>query len=262
MNPLLAAELAQMARNLTPEQRARFQQEVQRRIESSGMNLSPEAIDGAFSLLGVIANGRLSIPGLSHGLLTSLKRTDARRLSSAIAREASPERRAERAAQVSHLVESTAPIRAAGVEKLTTALNKAGESVAGKGDLGDKARDRGRTLAKVAGALGNQARVKAAEALENTAAQRAAALETASTVVGKASESVSTANSASATLRRHLGAAGGTGAKATGAASRAVGKASRTVGSAGAAVDLAGVVLDSLDEVLGKSHKAARPEDV
>lgn len=264
MNPFLTAQLAEMAKGMTTAQRQRFMTEAQHRIEASGVPVSAETIDGAMSILGMVGSGRLSVPGLSAQLIHTLRYGDPSKVTNAIARELSPEGRAHRSAQVAKVVEATAPAREVGATKLTAALNKAGESVAGKSDLGDKARERTAYAARFAAALGSQVKTSAAQALERTAEQRAAAQASARAAVHTASEAVSSANSASSSLRQQVG----TTLPATRQVSGMLGKAGRTVGSAGAVVDLAGVILDAMDDVLRDDSartptpRPDRPEDI
>jgi hypothetical protein len=249
MNPLLTAHLSELAKDMTAGQREQFMAQAQQRIEASGLHVSPETLNGAVSLLGMVGSGRLSVPGLSSQLIRTLKYGDPQKMTDAIARELSPQGRAHRAAQFKGAVEATAPVREVTATKLTSALNKVDVSAGGKGDLGDRARARGLWAARFAGALGSQVKASAASGLEKTASQRAAAQASARSAVQTASEAVGTANTASSSLRQQVNQVGvGTGA--TGQVTRLVGNAGRTVGSAGAVVDLAGVILDALDDAL------------
>ncbi len=144
--------------------------------------------------------------------------------------------------------------------KLTAALNKAGESVGGRSDLGDLARVRGNAIARAAATLGGQAKVKAGEVLENTSEVRATGLSAASNAVAHASEAVGTANSASASLRGNLNTAGINSGALRGMTG-VVGKAGKTVGTAGVAVDLASVILEAMDNVV-RPAKPDRAEDI
>jgi hypothetical protein len=50
----LDAHLAELSQTLTPEQAARVKERVHQRVSSSNLDLSPEAVDGAFQLIGAI----------------------------------------------------------------------------------------------------------------------------------------------------------------------------------------------------------------
>jgi len=60
----LDGHLADLARNLTPEQAQQVKTRVREKISASGWDLSPEAVDGAFNLIGALVSNRLSLPGL------------------------------------------------------------------------------------------------------------------------------------------------------------------------------------------------------
>lgn len=59
----LDTHLAELARNLTPEQAQQVKERVRDKISASNVDLSPEVIDGAFSLIGALAHNRFSLPG-------------------------------------------------------------------------------------------------------------------------------------------------------------------------------------------------------
>ena len=234
---------------------------MQDKISASGMKLTPEVIDGAFSMLGMVATGRLSIPGISAHLIQSLKAGDARKLTNAIAREASPEKRAERSAQITRMVEASAPMRATGANKLTAALNKAGESVGGRSDLGDVARVRGNAIARAAATLGGQAKVKAGEVLENTSDVRATRtlrrLKCRCSCLRSGRHRQQRISQPSWESPTQAGVNSGALRGMTGV----VGTAGKTVGSAEVAVDLASVILEAMDNVV-RPAKPDRPEDI
>ena len=60
----LDQQLAQLAQNLTPEQALQVKERVREKVSASGWDLSPEAVDGAFNLIGALVSNRLSLPGL------------------------------------------------------------------------------------------------------------------------------------------------------------------------------------------------------
>jgi hypothetical protein len=60
----LDARLADIAGNLTPEQAIRVKERVRERIAGSNLDFTPEAIDGAFNLIGAIASRTISLPNL------------------------------------------------------------------------------------------------------------------------------------------------------------------------------------------------------
>ena len=60
----LDARLAEIAGNLTPEQAIRVKERVRERIAGSNLDFTPEAIDGAFNLIGAIASRTISLPNL------------------------------------------------------------------------------------------------------------------------------------------------------------------------------------------------------
>jgi hypothetical protein len=60
----LDTHLAELARNLTPEQAQQVKERVRDKISASNVDLSPEVIDGAFNLIGALVSSRFSLPGL------------------------------------------------------------------------------------------------------------------------------------------------------------------------------------------------------
>lgn len=60
----LDAHLAELAQNLTPAQALQVKERVREKVAASGWDLSPEAVDGAFNLIGALVSNRLSLPGL------------------------------------------------------------------------------------------------------------------------------------------------------------------------------------------------------
>jgi hypothetical protein len=60
----LDTHLADLARNLTPEQAQQVKERVREKISASNFDVSPEAIDGAFSLISALARNQLSLPSL------------------------------------------------------------------------------------------------------------------------------------------------------------------------------------------------------
>jgi hypothetical protein len=79
----LDAHLADLARNLTPEQAQRVKERVRERVAASDLDFAPEAIDGAFRLIGGFVNGVISAPnlgGLGERLTGALAAFDPRQL--------------------------------------------------------------------------------------------------------------------------------------------------------------------------------------
>ena len=56
----LDAHLAELSRNLTPEQTEQLQQKVNQRIQTSGSTYSAESVEGAFALIDTLARAGTS----------------------------------------------------------------------------------------------------------------------------------------------------------------------------------------------------------
>ena len=62
----LDARLSEIAQNLTPDQAAQVKQRVQEKVSAANLDLSPDAVDGAFDLLG--SHSLSDVGGLLGGL--------------------------------------------------------------------------------------------------------------------------------------------------------------------------------------------------
>jgi hypothetical protein len=79
----LDARLAEIAPNLSPEQAAQVKERVRERVAAGGIDGSPDAIDGAFGLIGGLLSGAIPTPdlgGLSERLTGALAALDPRQL--------------------------------------------------------------------------------------------------------------------------------------------------------------------------------------
>jgi hypothetical protein len=217
----LDAHLAELSANLTPEQAEEFQRTAKQRLADSGTLMTDGSVDGAFQLIGYLAQAGSEATGLPDRIGNALSVIDPRK------------------------------IDLSGVPGGDLASN-VGDAVTGA--IGGIGRLFGGGLGAVkdaATSVGSGAIDKASSLVGGADGIRETGVSAASDVLGFSGKALGGAGDALGALKGLIGGGGEAGGAALGAVADLAGKGVEIAGSAGDVADVAGTILGALADVLG-----------